>query len=74
MEGQIATWELRRAPGACGEAPGGGGIEEESRRSLGRDWKLFRILRGQQAEALKLSKREDYLFASVTHFQATQAS
>jgi hypothetical protein len=61
------------APGACGEAPGGGGVEEETGRTFGKNW-LFRRLCGQQAKPLKLVKSENDLFASVAHFQATQAS
>ena len=57
---------LRRTPGACGEAPGGGGIEEEPGRTG-----LFRRLRGQKAEPLKLIKGENHLLAPVTYFQAT---
>jgi hypothetical protein len=50
------------------------GGEEESGRTLDSHWQLFRRLRGQQAKALKLVKSENDLFASVAHFQATQAS
>ena len=57
-----------------GRHPGVGGCEEESGRTFGGDCQLFRRLRGEQAEALKLVESENHLFASVTHFQATQAS
>ena len=66
--------KLRKAPGACGEAPEAGGSEEESGRRDGRPLRLLRRLCCQEAESAQLVVGKDHLLASVAHFQMSDAS
>jgi hypothetical protein len=65
---------MRKAPSACGEAPGAGGSEEESGQILRQIWMLLRRLCCQQAEPTEFFVGENHLLAAVTRFQVSDTS
>jgi hypothetical protein len=62
---------MRKAPSACGEASGAGGvIEEEFGRTITEACLSLRRLRGEKTEPLQLGVSKNHLLASVIIFEA----
>ena len=56
---KLTYYPKRKAPSACGEAPGAGGSEAESGRIVWQDWLLLRRLCGYQAKPMEFRVGKD---------------